>query len=213
MYCFKIINLSLIFYIFFNFCSTNKADITSEYINKNKEGDMNSDLLKIIKGRRSIRSFKSKSIPDNFVDKIMEACIWSPSAGNGQPWSFYHVYNKEIKQKLAVAASGQNFIIEAPLVIVVCADIEKAENNYGTRGKSLYMFQDTAACIQNILLESHSLGLGTCWIGAFREEVVVKTLNIPSNLRPIALIPVGYTDENPQPPPRNQWQNLTKIIE
>jgi nitroreductase len=67
------------------------------------------------------------------------------------------------------------------------------------RGKTLYCIQDTAAAIQNIHLTAYSLGLGTCWIGAFREEEARKILKIPEGVRPVAMIPVGYAAEIPQP--------------
>jgi nitroreductase len=68
---------------------------------------------------------------------------------------------------------------------------------YGYRGKTLYCIQDTAAATQNILLTAYSLGLGTCWIGAFNEDEAKRALNAPEGIRPVAIIPVGYPDETP----------------
>ena len=67
------------------------------------------------------------------------------------------------------------------------------------RGKTLYCLQDTAAAIQNIHLAAYSLGLGTCWVGAFKEEEARQVLKIPQGIRPVAIIPVGYPAESPQP--------------
>jgi nitroreductase len=83
-------------------------------------------------------------------------------------------------------------------VFVVCADESRAKESYGDRGKTLYCLQDTAAATQNILLMACSLGLGTCWIGAFREEEIRKVIKAPSEMRPVALIPVGYPNESPR---------------
>ncbi|MCK4483131.1 nitroreductase family protein, partial [Candidatus Bathyarchaeota archaeon] len=104
------------------------------------------------------------------MEKLVDSARWAPSAGNTQPWRFIIVRKPEIKRKLAAAALGQSFVEEAPVVIVVCADEDRSSMGYGVRGKTLYCIQDTAAAIQNIHLAAYSLGLGTCWIGAFREE-------------------------------------------
>ena len=155
------------------------------------------DVLEAIKGRRSIRAFKSEDVPPEIVEKLIDAARWAPSAGNIQPWEFIIVRNPEIKRNLAKAALNQSFIEEAPVVIVVCADEVRSSQGYGVRGKTLYCIQDTAAATQNIHLAAYSLGLGTCWVGAFNEEEARKILEIPQGVRPVAIIPVGYPAEKP----------------
>ena len=155
------------------------------------------DVLEAIKGRRSIRAFKSEDVPPEIVEKLIDAARWAPSAGNIQPWEFIIVRNPEIKRNLAKAALNQSFIEEAPVVIVVCADEIRSSQGYGVRGKTLYCIQDTAAAAQNIHLAAYSLGLGTCWVGAFNEEEAREILEIPQGVRPVAIIPVGYPAEKP----------------
>jgi nitroreductase len=167
------------------------------------------DVLEAIKGRRSIRAYKGDNVSSEIVQKLIEAATWAPSAGNIQPWEFIIVRNPEIKRKLTEAALDQTFIEEAPVVIVVCANEVRSSQGYGTRGKTLYCLQDTAAAIQNIHLTAYSLGLGTCWIGAFREEEARKILKIPEGVRPIAIIPIGYADETRSP--RNR-RPLNQIV-
>ena len=158
------------------------------------------DVLEAIKGRRSVRSFEGeKNVPEETVEELIDAALWAPSAGNIQPWEFIIVRNPEIKKKLADAAFSQSFLEEAPVVIVVCADENRSSEGYGQRGRTLYCLQDTAAAIQNIHLTAHSLGLGTCWVGAFKEEEASKILKIPQGIRPVALIPVGYPSKFPSP--------------
>lgn len=154
------------------------------------------ELHDAIKGRRSIRTYKPQDVPDEVVEKLIEAASFAPSAGNIQPWKFVIVRNPSTKKKLAQAA-GQAFIEEAPVVIVVCANEVRASVGYGVRGKTLYCIQDTAAATQNIHLTAYSLGLGTCWIGAFNEDQAKKTINAPEEIRPVAIIPVGYANEAP----------------
>lgn len=167
------------------------------------------DVLEAIKGRRSIRAFKNQEVPEEIIKKLIEAARWAPSAGNIQPWKFVVVRKPEIKRRLAEAALGQTFIEEAPVAIVVCADENRSMHGYGMRGKTLYCIQDTAAATQNILLAAYSFGLGTCWVGAFREEEVREILKIPSGIRPVAIIPVGYPDESPMPRSR---RSISQII-
>lgn len=169
------------------------------------------DIHDIIKSRRSIRAFKQDAVSDEILNKLLESAIYAPSEGNLQPWKFYVVRNRELRIKLAKAALEQYFISEAPVAIVVCADL-KATSPYGARGINLYCIQSTAAAIQNILLTAHSLGLGTCWVGAFDEEEVSKILKLPSYLRPVAVIPVGYPAENPTPPYRKKISKVTEFI-
>ncbi|MGD0202777.1 MAG: nitroreductase family protein [Candidatus Bathyarchaeia archaeon] len=155
------------------------------------------DLLEIIKNRRSIRVFKKQAVTQDIIEKLLEAARWAPSAGNVQPWTFVVVSSQKMKRNLSMAAFGQKDLEEASVVFVVCADEKLAEQSYAERGKSLFCIQDTAAAIQNILLTAYSLGLGSCWIGAFKEDEIRKAIKAPKEMRPIALIPVGYPNEAP----------------
>jgi nitroreductase len=156
------------------------------------------DLADTIKNRRSIRTYKKQEIPQETINQLIEAARLSPSAGNAQSWAFVIVKKQENKQALSKAALNQRSIVEAAAVFVVCADEERAKESYGDRGKTLYCLQDTAAATQNILLTACSLGLGTCWIGAFKEDEVRKIVNAPKEMRPVAIIPVGYPNESPR---------------
>jgi nitroreductase len=158
------------------------------------------DVLEAIKGRRSVRAFESgRDVSEKTVEGLIDAARWAPSAGNVQPWEFIVVRSLDGKKRLAGAAFNQSFIEEAPVVIVVCADENRSSEGYGQRGRTLYCIQDTAAAIQNIHLAAYSVGLGTCWVGAFKEEEASEVLNIPRGTRPVAMIPVGYTSKFPSP--------------
>lgn len=151
------------------------------------------NFLELIKSRRCIRSFdSSKKISREQIEKILEAGQWAPSAGNAQDWQFLVVQNKKIKEALAEAALGQNFVAEAPVVIVVVTDLKRIEEFYGSRGKELYSIQDTAAATQNMFLTAHSIELGACWVGAFDEKEVSQILKLEKNLRPVVILPIGY---------------------
>ncbi|MBC7247087.1 MAG: nitroreductase family protein [Actinobacteria bacterium] len=159
------------------------------------------DVLEAMERRHSVRSFDaSREVPEDLVDEVLRCACLAPSAGNVQPWRFLVVRDGRMKEALAAAALGQRFVAQAPVVVVVCADLEAHARSYGKRGVELYSIQDTAAAVQNMLLAATALGLGTCWVGAFREEEAARALGLPAHLRPLALVPMGYaTHEGSQP--------------
>ena len=150
------------------------------------------DVFEAIQKRKSIRRYKEKPIPEELIEKILDAGKKAPSAGNIHPEIFVVVKEQEVKEKIASAALNQTFITKSPTVIVVCADVEKSERYYGMRGRNLYCIQDTAAAIENMLLLAAALGIGSCWVGAYDEHKISGILNLPENVRPLAIIPFGY---------------------
>lgn len=160
------------------------------------------DVFEAIRGRRSIRRFTGESVDEDDLRKILESATAAPSAGNLQPWEFVVVKDQATKDKLARAAYGQSFVAEAPVVIVVCANVPRTSSHYGSRGANLYCIQDTAAATQNILLAAYALGYGTCWVGAFNESQAAEAIKAPEGVRPLAIIPIGRPAEMPAPPPR-----------
>lgn len=158
-------------------------------------------VLKTILERRSIRDFLKKEIPKDIIEKLIQALIWAPSAGNLQARKFYFVTDPVLKKNLAAAALGQSFIAEAPLVVVACTD-RQIEIKYGEKGVNLYAVQDTACSIMNMMLVACENGLGTVWVGAFKEGEAFEVLDLPDNLRPVAIVPVGYPAKVPAAPQR-----------
>ncbi|MBU4265686.1 MAG: nitroreductase family protein [Candidatus Altiarchaeales archaeon] len=161
------------------------------------------ELSEAINGRHCIRRFRPDEMEEEKVEGILEAAREAPSAGNLQARDFIVVRDSKKRRELAEAALSQNSVSEAPLVIVVCANPGKSAAKYGSRGEELYCIQDATAAVQNILLAVHSLGLGACWVGAFDENSVREVLGIPSEIRPVAIIPIGYSAEEPSAPPKN----------
>jgi nitroreductase len=172
------------------------------------------NIIDIIKNRRSVRDFTDQEIPEDAANILIEAIRWAPSAGNLQSRKFYFVFNKDIRNKLAQAGLKPgfvSFIANAPLVIVACVDYRLA-SQYKERGKLLYCIQDCAASVQNLLLAAHDLGLGTCWVGAFKEETLREILGLPENLRPVAIVPVGYPARTPKAPERLPVADAVEIL-
>ncbi len=149
------------------------------------------DFFEVVDKRRSVRAFLDAEVPPEVVGQILQAAIRAPTAGNRQPWHFYVVRDEATRGALAAAAYGQEFIHQAPVAIVVCADAEQSSGRYGDRGRELYCLQDTSAAIEHILLASVAMGFGGCWVGAFDEAKAAQALKLPRHHRPVAILPVG----------------------
>ncbi|NIO22685.1 MAG: nitroreductase family protein [Candidatus Aenigmarchaeota archaeon] len=165
------------------------------------------ELGEAIRNRRSIRSYTDRPVEDEKIEKILDAAHWAPSAGNLQSVEYIVVKDREIKNKLAEASYGQAQPSKAPVNIVVCVNYPKI-SHYGERGETLYSIQESGACIQNLMLTAHSLGLGTCWIGAFDEGKAKGALGIPDHVRPVGIITLGYPDESP----RSSRRGLKEVV-
>ncbi len=171
------------------------------------------DLFEAMRRRHSVRSFAPDAeVSDGEVEVLLRCACTAPSAGNVQPWRFVVVRDHEVRRSLARAALGQGFVAQAPVAIVVCADLEAHARAYGRRGVELYAIQDTAAAVQNILLAATALGLGSCWVGAFHEGEVAETLGLPEHWRPLAILPIGRPARTGSQPPKRDFRSLTLFV-
>ena len=128
-------------------------------------------LLDVILGRRSIRRYENKEIPKDVLDKIIEAGRQSPSAANRQPYRFVIVTDSEIKKELSKELFSR-FLKNSPLIIVGCANTKAL-----LTGK--WATVDTTIALENMVLAAWSLGIGSCWIGSFKEQKIKELLKIP----------------------------------
>ncbi len=152
------------------------------------------DIVDCIEGRTSIRVFRHDPVPDELIDEAVRLANLAPSAGNLQARDFIIVKDVAVKRALMEASHRQDFIRTAPTVIVGCANLERI-GHYGERGRSLYCIQDVAAAVENIMLFLFSKGIGTVWVGAFDEESAREALGLPSHVRPVVMLPIGYPAE------------------
>ena len=170
------------------------------------------DPLWVLKKRRSVRKYSNIPVPKILVEKILNLSRLAPSGGNVQPWRIFAISDQSMKDELAKAAYDQNFLKEAPWVIVVCAVPEESAKEYGERGKNLYSLQDTAALTTYIMLAAKAYGLDTCWVGAFKDEEVIKILNLQKGMKPVSMIPIGYGEEEPDIPPRKPLDTVLNFL-
>jgi len=170
------------------------------------------DAIEALLTRKMVRSFTKQPLMDDQVDTLLKVMVAAPSGGNREPWRIVVVQDQKVKEALAAAAFGQQFITQAPVVFVVSRVPSESEERYGARGRDLYSFQDTAAMVENLLVAAHAMGLAACWVGAFTDEAVAKAVKCRQGVLPVAVIPVGYADKASTKPPRRPMGEVVQFI-
>lgn len=142
--------------------------------------------------RRSIRKYTKEPVPTNIIKELLEAAMCAPSADNEQPWQFIVINDRRILDEIPNVHPYSNMLRQASVAILVCGDKTLS------KGKDFWV-QDCAAATENILIDVQEKSLGAVWLGIYPNEEVVKSiqklLELPSNIIPFSLIPVGYPDE------------------
>ncbi len=146
------------------------------------------------------------------VTALLEAAEDAPSAGNLRARRYVVVTRQEMRKILSLAAYGQDQIESAPVVIVVCADVDRSSSRYGDRG-SLYAIQDADAATMCLLLAAHDQGLGACWNGAFDDALVREALGLEENILPVAIISIGWPAEKPSASQRRDLGGMVGWVE
>jgi len=168
------------------------------------------DLLDLLKRRRSVRVYESRPVEKEKLAAILEAARAAPSAGNLQAFEMVVVESSERKALLARAALDQQHVASAPVLLVFVANPARSASKYGGRGSDLYARQDATIACAHAQLAATSLGLGSCWVGAFYPEVIRQILNAPSSLEPVAILSVGYAAEEPAATERRPLEDLVR---
>lgn len=166
------------------------------------------EFFRLIEERHSMRSYSPAPVEAQKLQSILAAANRAPSAGNKQGYEIYVVRKLEQRQSLVKAAGDQEFLAEAPLVLIFCTNPARLEEWYQERGIQLYAIQDATIACAFAMLAASDLGLSTVWVGAFDERSVRKVANIPSELRPVALLPIGYAANAPRITPRRELGDL-----
>jgi nitroreductase len=149
------------------------------------------DLDKAIKERHSVRNYKKdKKIDYRAIMDIIGAGNKAPLAGNTPCLKYLVVFDKKKIKELAESAQ-QDFIADVDWVIVICSDKTMMTRSYYDRAER-YARHQAGAIIENMLLKITDLGLASCWIGAFADNIVKRILSIPENIEVEAMIPIGY---------------------
>ena len=146
------------------------------------------NIYDTIKTRRSVRAYKPDPIPEDKLQRILDAARLAPSAHNAQDWKFIVARNPQKRRQLAKAAASQNFIAQAPVII---AGVSLNPTHIMSNDVPAYAV-DLAITLDHLTLAAVEEGLGTCWIGAFNQEEAKRILDIPEQYKIVALMPLGY---------------------
>lgn len=142
--------------------------------------------------RRSIRSFTQEPVSQEDLDAILRAAMAAPTAGNAQTWRFVVITERGLLDKIPAIHPYAGMAAKAPLAVLVCGDLS-CEKYPG------FWVQDGSAAIQNILLASRALGIGSVWTGihpiAEREKAFSELFGLPAHVLPLGLVVLGHTDQ------------------
>ena len=157
------------------------------------------EAIEAILTRRSIRKYTADKVSDEMVEKLLEAAMAAPSAGDQQPWHFIVIRDRATLDEIPRLHPYAQMVKEAPVAIVVCGDTRSVKYK-------AYWPQDCAAATQTLLLAAHACGLGAVWCGVYPKEERMhpfrELLGIPEGVFPFSLIAVGHPDEKKQPADR-----------
>ncbi|ACL04594.1 nitroreductase family protein [Desulfatibacillum aliphaticivorans] len=169
-----------------------------------------SEMLKLIKERRSVRRYLDKEVDEAMLQQVLESVQWSPSWANTQVWEIVVVKNPEIKEKLAATLGKGNpaakAMVEAPLVLVVCGK-KNASGFYKDQVTTKFgdwMLFDLGIATQSLCLTARSLGLGTVVVGLFDQDAAGKVVNLPDGMELVAMVPMGHIAKDSGAPKRKE---------
>jgi nitroreductase len=170
------------------------------------------EFFDVLRSRHSIRAFSPDPVDSQQVAMILDAANAAPSAGNRQAYEIYLAESVARRAALAEAVPNMPFLNAAPLVLVFCASPERSVSRYGDRGRNLYSVQDATISCTYAMLAAAALGLGSVWVGAFREDPVRQALEIPLAFLPVAILPIGHPAEKPETRARRPVAELVHTV-
>lgn len=159
-------------------------------------------LLEIIRKRRSCRAYLPEHpVEEDKIELCLEAARLAPSACNKQPWRFIIVKDKELRKKICheglLPGIPMPWLNDAPVIVVLCVKLNVLTHIIAPHLSGLpYYMIDAGIAGEHFVLAAEAQGLGTCWIGWFNEKKVKKILAIPSGIRVLSLISLGYPADN-----------------
>ncbi len=164
-------------------------------------------FLELARDRYSVRKYKNDPIPDEVMDKIVEAGMLAPTACNNQPQKIYIARSRQALEKLKECTP---YTFDAPVVMVIGYDKTRSWQNKRMPG---YESGETDAAIvtTHLMLSAWEQGIGSCWVGVFNSDEVKEALGLPENIRVTALMPMGYPDAEPGPR-HSQYRERNDVV-
>lgn len=180
---------------------------TSSTPNATADQSTGNAALECILTRTSVRQYQpDRTISRDTVETLLRAAMSAPTAVNKQPWAFIALDDRAALDSLAQVLPYARMLTKAPLAIVTCGDLSKAID--GEDADKGFWIQDVSAATENLLLAAHAMGLGAVWTGVYpdaeRVKDVQERLDLPANVIPLAVVPVGYPT-GPQKP-KEKWE-------
>lgn len=163
------------------------------------------ELVPGIKSRRSVREFRDREVSQETVEEVLEAGRWAPSGRNTEPWRFVVSKAQETRSELAAATSRKQ-IREAPVTIAILRDLQAGYDQ-------LKDLQAIGACVQNILLAAHGLGLGACWLGVTKDAKAERILGVTEGQELMAIVALGHPVEKERDASRLPLECLVNYLE
>jgi nitroreductase len=192
---------SIIILLLFSIIMSNKDTILAQ------KTDSIPDAITVIHNRKSVRNFTGEGVTAEQLDILLRAGMCAPTAVNMQPWAFVVVTNRSTLDSLANGLPFAKMLYKAGAAIIVCAIPEKA---YDQRKE--YAIIDCSLASENILLAAEAIGLGAVWTAAYpyddRAGHVRKVLNIPQEIIPLNVIPIGHPTGEDQPKDKYKPENI-----
>ena len=164
------------------------------------------DFGELIQRRYSVRSYKTDPVEETKIEKILDAARLAPTAANRQAFQLVVLRNPGREDELK-QIYNRDWFAQAPLVIAACG--LPGKNWVRVDGKN-YNDVDVAIVMDHIILCAASLGLGTCWIGAFDPKAARRILGLPADVEPVAFTPLGYAAGDPSPKKRQAIGDLVR---
>ncbi len=170
------------------------------------------EFFQAVEQRHSIRNYSSRPVEPEKLNRILEAANLAPSAANLQAYEIYVVTKTKQRAALCKAAHGQGFLVVAPVSLVFCTNAARLLERFGERGRGLYSVQDATIACTYAQLAATALGLGTVWVGAFDPEEVRKIAGLPEGQQPVAILPIGYPEGEPEIRGRRPLEDLVHPV-
>ncbi len=171
------------------------------------------EFFDVVQERHSIRAFRAETIEPDKLQQILQAANQAPSAGNLQGYEIFVVQDAAKKAALAEAALNQEFIADAPVVLVFCTNAARSAQKYGRRGETLYTIQDATIACTFAMLAATAVGLASVWVGAFDTTAVQQIIGAPEGIVPVAILPIGYAAGSPRLTTRRELSDIVHVNE
>jgi nitroreductase len=167
------------------------------------------DFLEILKSRYSVRGYEDKEVEKEKLDKVIEAGICAPTGVNFQPFKIFVIDTEKNKEKLQELYSAP-WLLEAPIILGVAVKAKDAwVRKYDDKNIADI---DGTIVMDHMILEATSLGLGTCYIGAFKPDIARELLNLDEDYEPLLFTPLGYPNAEPRDTPRKSPKELVNYL-